>query len=137
MSAAGTTLVAWTPDEFGAAALAHGVADARERGRALLVVNASRGDAYVDERYAGSEALAALRAELEVSGVDHEVRQAVGADVADTVLQLAEEVDARLVVLALRRRSPVGKLLMGSVAQRVLLGARCPVLAVKPGEPHA
>jgi nucleotide-binding universal stress UspA family protein len=40
-------------------------------------------------------------------------------------------------VVGLRHRTPVGKLLMGSVSQRILLGARCPVLAVKPGEDPA
>ena len=128
----GQVVVGWTPDEFGAAALRHGIEEARLRGTGLVVVNASRGDALVDQRYAGTSALAALEERLSGSGVDHEVRQAVVPDVAEEVLRVADEVSARLVVLGLRRRTPVGKLLMGSVAQRVILDARCPVLAVKP-----
>ena len=70
--------------------------------------------------------------ELRTLGVDFEVRQFMGADISDRVVELADEVDAALIVIGIRRRSPVGKLVMGSVAQRILMDAHCPVLAVKP-----
>jgi nucleotide-binding universal stress UspA family protein len=126
-------VVAWTPDEFGAAALEHGIAWAREGGRGVAVVNGTRGDALVDERFAAPTGLADLAQRLRDTSLPHIVRQEVGRDVADQVLDVADELSARLVVVGLRHRSPVGKLLMGSVAQRILLTAECPVLAVKPG----
>ena len=52
-------------------------------------------------------------------------------DPSDAIVQVAQEHDASLLVLGLRRRTPVGKLILGSLAQRVLLEATCPVLAVK------
>ncbi|MBC2933322.1 universal stress protein [Nocardioides sp. zg-1228] len=127
-----TIVVGWTPDEFGEAALRRGVEEARLREGRIVVVNATRGDALVDERYADDDQLAALTTELGGAGVEVEVRRSMGADVGDQVLAVAEDVAADLVVIGLRRRSPVGKLLMGSVAQRILLGADCAVLAVKP-----
>ena len=44
----------------------------------------------------------------------------------------AEAADASLIVVGIRHRSPMGKLLLGSAAQQILLEAACPVLAVKP-----
>ena len=132
--AATVIVVGWMPDEFGEAALARAMEEARLRDGRVVVVNATRGDALVDERYADEDQLARLTAELGGAGVEVDVRRAMGADVGDQVLSVAGEVSADLIVIGLRRRSPVGKLLMGSVAQRILLGAECAVLAVKP--PH-
>lgn len=127
-----SVVAAYTPDEFGRAALEHASAEAVRRGTRLVVVNGTRGDALVDDRYAHDDEIAALRTRLEADGVDVEVRRDVVTDVAHLVVQVAEETDAELVVVGIRHRSPVGKALMGSVSQRVLLDARCPVLAVKP-----
>ena len=127
-----TIVVGWTPDEFGEVALRRGIEEARLRDGRVVVVNATRGDALVDERYADNDQLARLSQELGEAGVTVDVRRSMGADVGDQVLEVADEVSAELIVIGLRRRSPVGKLLMGSVAQRILLGADCAVLAVKP-----
>lgn len=127
-----TIVVGWTPDEYGEAALARGVEEARLREGRVVVVNATRGDALVDERYADNDQLARLSTELADTGIAVDVRRSMGADVGDQVLEVADEVSADLIVIGLRRRSPVGKLLMGSVAQRILLGAECAVTAVKP-----
>lgn len=60
------------------------------------------------------------------------VRAAVrAADLAGEVVDLATELAAELIVIGMRRRSPVGKLLLGSAAQQILLDATVPVLAVR------
>jgi nucleotide-binding universal stress UspA family protein len=125
-------VVAWSTNHYGRVAVSQAIAEARLRSGSLVVVNATRGDALVDDRFAGRAQLEELERTLAESGVGHEVRQSMGDDVADQVLAVADEVSATLIVVGVRRRSPVGKLIMGSVAQRVLIGASCPVLAVKP-----
>ena len=127
-----SVVVGYVPTREGETALDHAMSEARSRGDRLVVVNTSRGDALVDERYVDDEQLAGLRAKLADSGVDHEVVHTMrGRDASEEILAVAEERRAQLVVIGLRRRSPVGKLLLGSTAQRVLLDAPCPVLAVK------
>ncbi|GEK21522.1 universal stress protein [Cellulomonas xylanilytica] len=126
-----TVVVGWTPDARGHAALVRAIAEAQVHDERLLVVNASSGTAPVDDRFAGVADVSQVRALLDSLGVDGEVRQTVVRDVGDALLDIAEEVDASMLVIGIRHRSPVGKLLMGSTAQRILLDARCPVLAVK------
>ena len=125
-------VVGFVPSPEGRAALTRAIEEAALRGRRLIVLNASRGDALVDQRYASSADWDSVKQELEESGVDHEVHQAVEAtDPADQLLRVAEETNAELVVIGLRRRTPVGKLIMGSAAQTILLESEAPVLAVK------
>jgi nucleotide-binding universal stress UspA family protein len=54
-----------------------------------------------------------------------------GMEPAEDLIAVAEEIEADFIVIGLRRRTPVGKLILGSNAQRILLEAPCPVLAVK------
>ncbi len=73
-----------------------------------------------------------LEARLTDAGVQGEVIHFVGSSgAADSILDHAERTDAALVVIGQRRRSPVGKIVLGSTSQRVLLEADCPVVAVK------
>jgi len=127
-----TVVVGYIPDQYGEAALAAGIEEAERRGTDLVVVNATKGDALVDRRYVGEAGIAELEERLAGLSVASRVRQAMGADVAEEILAAAAETDADVIVVGLRHRTPVGKLIMGSVAQQVLLDAPCWVLGVKP-----
>lgn len=126
-------VIGFIPDQYGEAALAHGLDEAARRQTGVVVVNTTKGDALVDKRYLGAEGKVTLEQRLADSGVEHEVRQTMGRDISDEILAVAADVDADAIVIGIRHRSPVGKLIMGSVAQRVIIDAACPVIAVKPG----
>jgi hypothetical protein len=114
-------VVGYSSKPEGRAALARAISEAELRQARIVVVHTSA-DVEVDD----------LRAELDGTGVAHEVIEAADAlDPAEELIAAAESLGAEFIVIGLRRRSPVGKLLLGSNAQRVLLDASCPVLAVK------
>ena len=94
-----TVVVGYIPDKFGDAALAEGIEEARRRRTRLLVVNATRGDALIDRRYLGQEGLADLEERLAGIEVEHEVRQAMGADIAEEMIRVVREVDAQVLVI--------------------------------------
>lgn len=127
-----TIVVGYTPSRFGDAAVRVAIEEARLRGGRLHVVNVSRGDAWVDPNLAEQGELTTLDEQLAECGVEHEVVQLVGGEPAAEVLRAVKETGAGLVVIGLRRRTAVGKFLLGSTAQTILLDAPCPVLAVKP-----
>lgn len=127
-------IVGYVPKPEGQAALEAAIVEARHRQVRLIVVNSHRGgrDFTAEDAAEVETQLAEVEDMLKRSGVEHEMRPLVrGQDPADDLIVVAEETDAELIVIGLRRRSPIGKLILGSNAQRVLLDSSCPVLAVK------
>jgi nucleotide-binding universal stress UspA family protein len=130
----GTVVVGYVPKPEGQAALDAAIAAAKLRSSTLVVVNSHRGgDSFDAEKSAKIDSeMDAVRKRLEESGVEFEVRQLVrGFEPAEDLIGIAESSGAELIVIGLRRRTPVGKLILGSNAQRILLDASCPVLSVK------
>lgn len=122
------------PTPEGRAAVDRAIEEARLRDATVLVIHSMRGgerdelEQVLDYR----ERFAELKTDLEASGVKYElIEYARGNSPAEDLLSIARERQADLIVIGIRRRSPVGKLIMGSSAQDVLLEADCPVLAVK------
>jgi nucleotide-binding universal stress UspA family protein len=128
-----TVAVAHKVGATGRLALEHGVREARLRGTDLAVIH------VVDS-------IDADRREGYRLGISDEIERAVGAqpdltwdlhletavsDPAAAILQLVQKLKPEVLVIGARKRSPVGKALLGSVAQDLILEATAPVLVVK------
>jgi nucleotide-binding universal stress UspA family protein len=121
----------------GRAAIETAIEEARSRDGELLVVHSMRGGER-DEL----EQVLTYREEfdqLEHVLAERDVRfrlveYARGNSPAEDLVQVAQEEDADLIVIGLRQRSAVGKALLGSNAQEILMSAPCPVLSVRAGE---
>jgi nucleotide-binding universal stress UspA family protein len=127
-------VIGYTADDFGQAALDHGIAEARLRDTELVVINSTSGDAYSDPAFAQADRARDVQARLSTCGVPFEWSQPFGVDAATELLKAMDRDDADLLVIGIRHRNPVGKLLLGSVSQQLLLECPKPVLAVKPDE---
>ena len=129
-----TVIVGYLPTPEGQAALSQAAQEAILRRLSLTLVDISHHDA----RHGNPLDAATLPAEVDEirdrlanEQLDVRVHPPAGLEPSDELIRAAQETDAELIVVGLRHRTAVGKLLLGSYAQRVLLEADCPVLAVK------
>lgn len=131
-------VVGFLPTPEGRAALDAARREAASRDARLIIVNVAfprHGLHHQEQEDANNAALAQLETELHSTQIPYKLIHPVGDyDPAEEILQAAAGGDVELIVLGLRRRTPVGKMLLGSTAQRVLLQADCPVLAVKAND---
>lgn len=111
-----TILAAVTADDEGLAALEGALVEGGHRDTDVVALNLRREPLEVP---AGAR----------VTVVD----RTLGVEDGDAVLERLEKDEIDLLVIGVRRRSPVGKAFLGDVAQRLLLEAPVPVLAVKTG----
>jgi nucleotide-binding universal stress UspA family protein len=126
-----SVVVGYVHTDEGQAALAAAL-DILRDGERLVVVNKPEPDELGE--FSEEQDTDALRETLVERGVDAEVITLYAADEpAALILDQAVAHDARLIVIGLRRRSSVGKLLLGSTALQVLFEAPCPVLTVRAG----
>ena len=127
-----TILIGYLPAPEGEAALRAGFAEAKLRSSAAVVINSQRRGSSGAPTEIGEDEIKRIvelgkesDVEVEVLQPDHE------DDLPGTLNDLAEEYEAQLIVIGLRKRSAIGKFILGSQAQRILLEAEVPVLTAK------
>ncbi|GAB98212.1 nucleotide-binding universal stress UspA family protein [Kineosphaera limosa] len=114
-----TVILARTATAEGEAARNAALDEARRRGEDLLIFNMN------------GEQLDPEGDELDGVSVTFRTPDARSRDAVGDLLDVAQATSASAIVIGIRHRSPVGKLLLGSAAQQILLEATVPVIAVK------
>ncbi|MDK7741917.1 universal stress protein [Helcobacillus massiliensis] len=124
-------LLAYVPSATSEAAFEYAVAEAAAHGGALLVLasessGVARKDRAVTDRRPLTE-------RLDETGLEYTIRTVPRRDdPADDILRAVRDDAVDLVVMGIRKRTPIGKILVGSTSQRVVMEAPCPVVLVKP-----
>jgi nucleotide-binding universal stress UspA family protein len=122
-----TIILAYVEDTEGDAAARAAVAESLLRAEQLIAVSAVRNQTLdLQQVRQHLEAIAPEAAGLDIAVVTPDLH-----DPSDAIIQEAQRENASLIVVGLHRRSRVGKVILGSTAQRILLEATCSVLAVR------
>jgi len=119
-------------------ALAEGARQAAYRGTDLVVIHVvdSLDQDIAEANKAGiSDAVERALAETSLPDLRWDTHLVAGgseiSQVSEALLGAVTELEPELLVIGARRRSPMGKAFLGSVAQNIILDADVPVLVVK------
>lgn len=133
-----SVVVAHQTRSSGSLALEEAARQASFRGTDLVVIHVvdSLDNDIAEANKAGiSDAVEGALAATELPDLRWDVRLVAGgreiSQVSEALLGAVKELDPALLVIGARRRSPMGKAFLGSVAQNVILDADVPVLVVK------
>ncbi|WP_349829161.1 universal stress protein [Brevibacterium litoralis] len=128
-----TVLIAHLPSPEGNAALELGMAEARLRGTKALVVTSPRSGG----REPWNHLTKAQRTRIDELGAAHGVEIDLrtpehGPDhhLTDVLNEIADAEHAQVLVIGMRQRSPLGKFVLGSMAEHILMKSHVPVLTV-------
>jgi nucleotide-binding universal stress UspA family protein len=125
-----TIAVAYRPDDYGRAAMRYAAAEAQAAQEKLVIITVSE----VDPEFETPEEidLSEFTERFDLEDLNYEIHRAASLVVSDVVVDTAVAMGAERLVIGIRKRTPVGKMLMGRVTQMILLDAPMPVIAVKP-----
>lgn len=127
-----TVLVAYVPRPEGQAALDKGIEIATKNNEQLVVVNAGPGGRSDDPNVVSGYEVERVEERLATLPIKAEFKVFVrGNSAIEEIEEMVQLLQVTVLVIGLRKRNPVGKLLLGSMAQDILLNVPCPVLAVK------
>jgi len=127
-----TILVAYVSRPEGRAALDKAIELSKERQERMLIVNASPGGQQEDASLVPAFEVEQIEAQIAAQGIQGEFKQFVrGKNAVEEINDLVETGDISILIIGLRKRTAVGKLILGSVAQEILMTVPCPVLCVK------
>jgi len=147
----GTLLVPLDGSPGGAVALATAVGLAKATGASIRLLEVAvpipleawagyGGMIYYDPAW-DEEALTSAQSYVEAlvtrlrgSGLKAEGEARMAPGVADTIVAVAEEVSADLIVMSTQALTGIARFLLGSVADAVVRTAHCPVLLIHRGE---
>jgi nucleotide-binding universal stress UspA family protein len=129
-------VVGYVISDEGKAALDWAIAQAERGPTRIIVAHSIHGggsmEAEQQEVLTYRKELDGIEQRLGEAGIPYTTRRLIrGLSPAEDLAQVVTEEQADLLVIGLRQQSRVGKLLLGSDAQEILLAAPCPVVAVK------